>query len=183
MSAPDLADICRRFPLSAPAAKLLAPKLSAEGFVGLLLDHQLHEDVLGVMAHALSTRLSVWWACQCAWHVGRPALPAPQHEALRVAVNWVREPSEEHRRRAELASALAGVQTPAGCIALAVFMSGGSLGPPEGPTVLPPPHLAGTSVRAAVLLAASFGDTDANQRQFVALGIDIARGKNRWDLT
>ena len=37
-------------------------------------------------------------------------------------------------------------------------------------------------VLGLVLLAASFGDADANQRQFVALGIDIAQGKNRWDV-
>src|SRR5262249_27764552 len=109
MVTPDLAEICRRFPLSAKAEELLAPKVSAEDFVGLLIEQHLYEDALGVMAHALSTRQAVWWACQCAWHVARPTLPAPQHDALRVAVNWVREPSEALRREAEKVSALVGV--------------------------------------------------------------------------
>lgn len=183
MPAPDnVVEICRRFPLSAQAAPLLDGKSSPEGFVAALLGKQLFEDALGVLAHALPPRDAVWWACQCAWHVGRPALPAPQEQALRAAVRWVREPVEVNRRAAETASAVAGANTPAGCIALAIYVSGGSLAPEGAASVPPPPFLAGTTLRAAVLLAASFGNIEENQRQFIALGLDVAHGKNRWDL-
>lgn len=179
---PDNAvEISRRFPLSAKAAPLLDGKLSPEGFVAVLLGRQLFEDALGVLAHALGVREAVWWACQCAWHVGRPTLPPNQEQALRAVVRWVREPNESNRRAAENASEVAGANTPAGCIALAVFLAGGSLAPEGAAPVPPPPHLASTSLRAAVLLAASFGNAEDNQRQFVALGLDVMHGKNRWE--
>jgi hypothetical protein len=64
----------------------------------------------------------------------------------------------------------------------AVFFSEGSLGPAEFQAVPPPEFLAATTAANAVILAA-VAEPDkmtARYRQFLALGQDVAAGKNQW---
>src|SRR5262249_50801446 len=127
-----------------------------ESFLAALRANQQETDALQYLAFALPKREAIWWGCLCVWHVSRPELPAPEAEAVQAVVRWVQEPTEPRRRAAEKASEpTGGTFTRAGCLALAVVLSGGSLAPPGVPAVPPPPHLSAYILAQMMALAAA----------------------------
>ena len=81
------------------------------------------------------------------------------------------------------AAEAAGLGHPAGCTALAAFLSGGSLAPPKLPDVPPADHLTADCVASALQIAAVLNDpakAPDHHRAFLDVGLDVARGKNRW---
>jgi hypothetical protein len=175
------AEICRNVPLSEGAAKLLRDDLQPRPFLDLLIDQQHYADAARFLAHTMPKREAVWWACLCA-RPERGAPPPPAAAAQQAAETWVVNPSDENRRAAYAAAQVAGIGTPAGLTGAAVFFSGGSLGPAEFQAVPPPEHLTATTAANAVILAAVADPhrMTAKYRQFLALGQDVAAGKNRW---
>jgi hypothetical protein len=124
----------------------------------------------------------VWWACSCN-RQANAAGGGPAGAALAAAEAWVGTQSEEHRRAAEKSVEAAGAGTPAGCTALAAFLSGGSLAPPGVQEVPASPTLTPAAVAGAVALAAVAGDASKAAdrfRKFLALAHEVAVGKNRW---
>jgi Family of unknown function (DUF6931) len=181
---PDKAvEICRRFDAGDDARCLLRDDLTADGYLLLLIDKQLHDDALKLMAHWLPKPEAIWWGCLCVWKTCRPNPSEKDVAALQAAVQWVVDPTEEHRRQAETAGQKAGASTPSGCLALACFWSEGSMAPAGQPEVAPPPYLTGQIVAAALNLAATQAEVDSrteHQRLFIQLGREVASGKNRW---
>jgi hypothetical protein len=178
------AEVCRRCDLSQAALKLAVDPASSVDFVERLTEQGLYADAVQFLAHWLPAREAVWWGCLCLWLVVRPR-PAPEiTAALEAALRWVQAPTQEHCRVAEKAGDAAGLGTPAGCIAMAAFWSGNSLAPPSLPKVAPDATLPAVGVAGAVQLAAVQAEPDqVDERfcQFVDIGIDVARGKNRWE--
>src|SRR5262249_46204494 len=128
-------------------------------------------------------RKAVWWACLCSRQVYGTSPPPVIAGALQAAEKWVTGPSEEHRRAAFAAAEAAGFGTPAGCAAVAAFWSHGSLGPPHVATIPPGDYLTARGVAGAVMLAAVLTDPEKaadKNRRFMALGVDVANGNNRW---
>jgi hypothetical protein len=162
---------------------LLRNDPSADKFLAALNSHHLYADGLLLLSRWLPIREAVWWACQCVWHLDRPVLPRKvEEEALRSAVKWVVEPTEPHRRAAEPAGEAASMSTPAGCIAHAVFWSGGSISLPGLPAVEPPPHAAADMIaRTLIVATAGLPAQDQHRRRFLQLGHQIASGGNRWE--
>src|SRR6185369_17729133 len=74
--------------------------------------------------------------------------------ALEATERWIVQPTEEHRRQSLQFGEAADFGTPAGCAALAAFMSGGSLAPPEAPPVPPSEFMTAKAVSNAVIFAA-----------------------------
>ncbi len=111
------------------------------------------------------------------------AMPPKQQAALKAAVEWVLDPDEPKRREAQEAGQDADFGTPAGCAALAVYGSGGSLTPANLPEVPPGPYLTAKAASGGIALAAAevspevFVDV---HRELVELGILIAEGKVAW---
>jgi hypothetical protein len=175
------AEICRDLDLQDPARRLLSPDLTPRQFFERLVEQQEYADAVRFLAHALPKRLAVWWGCLCVWHVYRLEPPESVAAALDAALAWVLDPSEEHRRAAEAPAMVAELKSPAGCLAMAACWSGGSMAPPDLPVVPTPPDLTARLVGGAVLLAAAqrAPRLDAFYQQFLALGRDVARGKNR----
>jgi hypothetical protein len=134
------------------------------------------------LAAALPKREAVWWACLCVRQ--SPALSGPPAEAaLKAAERWAGDPTDEHRRAAFAAAEAAGVDTAAGCAALAAFLSGGSLAPPTIAEVPPAEHLTASAVTGAVTLAAVAAQPEkapGRYQTFFALGTEVARGTRRW---
>ncbi len=160
MSAPDIDKerseteiIAARFQLTKPAAALLAPELSPGEFAATLLQHGQVNDAIQFIAHALSARDAVWWACQCARQSMNTETPRDEEAAVVAAERWVTELTDEARRDAFLAANTAGVGTAAGCAALAVFHTGGSLAPPEASPVLPSEFAFAPLAAGSVILA------------------------------
>src|SRR5262249_46156018 len=148
------AKISQRFELSEDARRLLHAELEPEEFVKLLDAHQMFTDGIRFLAYALPKREAIWWGSLCGWPVYRPKPPVPIRGGVGAVVAWVQEPAEENRRAAEAAIEVAGVDTPAGGLAAAVFLSGDNIAPPKQPEVKPKPFvwskvLAGALTQAA----------------------------------
>lgn len=182
-AAATAAEIGRRCELGDEAHALLRDHLRPEAYLDLLGQKELYPDAIRFTAQWLSKQAAVWWGCLCTWEVCRPQPPGPIAAALKAAVHWVQDPSEENRRAAEAAGEAAGPGTPAGAVALAAFWSGGNMSRADLPQVPPPPLLTGTTIAAAVLLAAAQSPTPAAVSccRFLQLGREVAAGQNRWE--
>ena len=176
------ADVCRHAALSADFGAPPRPDLTAAQFLHELVAAADFPRAGRFLAAALPKREAVWWACLCVRQ--SPAAAGPQAEAaLRAAERWAADPTDEHRRAAFAAAEAAGVGTPAGCAAIAAFLSGGSLAPPNVAEVPPAEHLTASAVAGSVALAAVAAKPEqAPQRyqKFFALGTEVARGARRW---
>jgi hypothetical protein len=177
------AEVCHKATLGDEARALLQPEMTARQFLELLVAQEHLADGVRFLAHALPKREAVWWACQCTRLVLGPSPPEPAGAALQAAERWAAAPTDENRRSAFPAAEAADVGTPAGCAAVAAFLSGGSLAPPNLPEVPPGEHLTGQLVANGVLLAAVQSEPEKaaeKYRRFIALGLEVVEGKSRW---
>lgn len=161
------------FELTAP------PGASPAQFLSDLLAAKNLTQAVQFLAFALPAREAVWWACQCARAELREPIPQPLQDALAAAESWVRKPTEEHRRAAMSLAQATDLKSPAAWAAVAAFWSGGSLAPENSPEVPAPPHLLGSAVAGAVMLAAVKTEpqlADQKRARFLASAVDIANG-------
>jgi hypothetical protein len=183
VSAKTAAEVCACYEASPDARRLLRDGLTPREFVGLLLEAGQCIDAFDFLAHALPKREAVWWACLSIRHAQGPELPPGEVEALKAVVAWVLKPDEPNRRAAEAAVKAAGQGTPAGCAAVAVYGSGGSLIPANLPEVPPGPYMTAQAVAGSIALASVQGSPEAIadvQRELVGLGLAIAAGEVVW---
>ncbi len=183
VSAKTAAEVCGHYKLSKSAQKVLRDGVTPRQFVEQLVQLRQYVDAFDFLAHALPKREAIWWACLSVRHAQAPALPAKEFAALKAAVEWVLEPDESRRRAAQAAGEAADFGTPAGCAALAVYGSGGSLGPAIFPDVPPGPYMTAQAVSGSITMASAAGDPGTMPdvgRELVELGIAIAEGKITW---
>jgi hypothetical protein len=182
VAAKTAAEICAHFELGEQAKALPQAGLSPGAFLEKLLNERLLPDAIRLLAFALPKREAIWWAAKCARLVGGTTMPAEQQAALQVAERWCLAPTEELRRAAMAASEKAQLRSPAGCTALAVFFSGGSLAPPDVPAVPPAEDLTARTVVGAVLMAAVVTEPEKAEQKyqrFVEQGLALASGKEQ----
>ena len=133
-----------------------------------------------LVAHAMPAREAVWWACACSRHTAPSgANPAAETTVRDAAEEWVRRPTDEHRRAAMKQAETTGFGSPEAWAAVAAFWSGDSMAPPGAPKVPPQPHFTGLAVAGAVALAAARGPAtrrEARLQRFLAAAKDIAAG-------
>lgn len=132
-----------------------------------------------VCSHALPPRERVWWATRCVRATAPAEIPVADQQACRLSEDWVRRPKDETRRAAMEAAQVTGFASAEAWVAVAAFWSGDSMAPPDQPKVPPAPHLAGTAVVGAVILASVRNHPDRQPdrlRRFVASAQDIAAG-------
>lgn len=169
--------------LGSRARKLLTDHLKPGPYLALLVQERLFADAIRFMGSALLNREAVWWSCLCVRHVAGESPTPENRDALGAAVRWVLDPSEANRQAALMAALAAGSRSPAGCVARAAYFGVGS--PPTGPVAAPAnPILTARLASAAVLLAAAQGkpgEVAANYRQYIAWGLDVSYGANRWE--
>jgi hypothetical protein len=176
-------EVCARFDIGEEARKLLRADLTPSQYLELLGEQQHVPAAIRFLAHALPKREAVWWACACAREAAGPNPPAPAAAALKAAENWVANPTDENRRAAMPAAQAAGIASLSGTVAMAAFVSGGSLAPPNVPPVPPAENLTSELVGGAVLLAALGGDREKVFERFRAClgkGMEIGSGAQRW---
>jgi hypothetical protein len=121
----------------------------------------------------------VWWAARCAAATAPAALPEADKAACALAESWVRRVSDETRRAAMAKAEAAGFLSPEAWVAVAAFWSGDSMAPPGQAKLPPAPHLTGTAVTGAVILASVRGQParqPARLRRFLDSARDIATG-------
>jgi hypothetical protein len=178
------AEICQHAALTDQAKDLLRDGPQPRPYFDLLRAQGLHHDAIRFLTHWLPKRELVWWAILCV-REGMGADVAPAVEAaLQAALRWVVEPTEENRRAAMRAAETATFASPAGTVALAAFLSEGSLAPPDVAAVVPAEYLSAQAAAGAILLAAVVNDPHkAPQKlaRFVAQGLAVLEGTNRWE--
>ncbi len=141
-------------------------------------------DALKVAAAALPKREAVWLALRCVQSLANDATPPVQRAALDAARAWVDEPSDERRRATNDAAEKAGLDKPFGCVALAAYMSGGSLGPPDVPPIPPAEFLCGVASGLALEIAlrqVPRAEANAVGQRFLALAREVDSKPAPWD--
>lgn len=182
VTTPLAVDAAEHCPLEDEARALLQPGMTVRAFVEALVEQGLLSQAIAFLAAAMPKRETVWWGCQvCGDDPG--SLPADQRTSLEAARQWVADPSEENRRAAETAANSGGLTTAASCVAMAAFLSGGSLAPPGVAEVPPADHLTAHTVTCAMKLLVASEDPEKageHEQQFLDLGVAVADGHNRW---
>jgi len=173
--APTLAWLADRADLDDDARASVGGDPSAATDPGAAARHLLAAghaaDGIRVVACALPPREGVWWAWVSARHAAQVAeasgagADAAVNDALAAIERWITQPSDDTRRAAWAASDVAGLESPAGAAAAAVFFSGGSIASPDVSPVPPPAGLHATMIAASVTMAAA---TDAASLDVVA---------------
>lgn len=135
-----------------------------------LIERREYPDAVRFMAYALETREAVWWACLCAKHAGRGLSPR-EHEALRTAVSWVLDPSEENRQAAVAAAEAVGTDLPAGCAAQSAAWCNDTYDVRAA-------KIAGAGVLTAVF--ESPADRRVAYQQCLLIGLDVFDGTAHW---
>jgi hypothetical protein len=162
------------------AKQLLQDGMSPREFLTALLEKQKYLAAIDFMAHAFEVREGLWWGCLCMQHALGDHLAPPDRAAAIAAVRWLMKPTEENRAAAKAPGEAAGPMSPAGALAAAVGLTGGSVYPPELPFKPPEPFAAHEAIARAVTLASIKGDPKkivAAQRSYVELAIAVAEGQ------
>jgi hypothetical protein len=133
-----------------------------------------------LVAHALPAREAVWWACACSRHTAASgANQAGEAQVREAAEEWVRKPTDEHRRSAMKQAETADFSSAEAWAAVGAFWSGDLMAPPEAPKVPPQPHFTGLAVAGSVALAACRGQAlrrEARLQRFLGSAKDIIAG-------
>jgi len=167
------ADLLARVRLDDEAKPIAATAANAGGVVDALSAKGLINDALKVLAAALPPQAAVRWAVRCVRETGD--LSKGDAAALAAAERWTAEPGEENRREAQAAAERLEFGTAASWAAISAFWSGGSMAPPNAPSVPPPPDLMPQALFGAISLAAvAQGGEKAPQMQkrFLELGLE-----------
>ncbi|NBW96306.1 MAG: hypothetical protein EBR28_06165 [Planctomycetia bacterium] len=177
------ADLGPEAALALPTDETLLDNGSLVPAARRLLAQGLAEDAAKVLGQALTRRAAAWWVCRIARD--EPDGPAAREmPALEAAESWVRTPEQWRAYAAQASSEEAGLTSPSGCAALAAFLAGDAISPPNVPVVAPPAHGPGIVAAAAAVLAAERrrpAEAEARLAAILALGFAIAAGDDSWD--
>jgi hypothetical protein len=183
IDAKTAAEVCGRAPLSHEARALLGRDMAPRQFLELLIEQRHPLDAIRFLAHAMVKRAVVWWAYRCVAEVLGPEPPPAAAKALDAARTWITDPSDDNRRPCWPAAEAADIGSPAGCTAMAAFLSGGSLSPPNLAVVPPAEDLTARMAIGALMLAALIKEPEKASEKyaaFVRVGLEIADGQNLW---
>lgn len=176
---------CKLARLKKKSVALLRPDQSPWAFFEELCRREHYSDAIRLLAHRLPKREAIWWGCLCLVHEWGTELAPPAAAAMNAVVDWILDPSEDLRRRAGKLGKAARLSSPAGCLGMAVFSSGGSISLPGLPHVPPKPHVTARSVASAVLLLgarhAKHDQRQASRFQFLELGRQVLHGEIHWE--
>jgi hypothetical protein len=142
------AEICRLAEITPVAADV-----QPEQFLARLVSEQRFPDAVRFLVQTLQADAAVRWACECVRNLQQPDAAEEQKAALRAAEAWLASPDETTRRATKDAADQAGLDTPEGVLAMAVFFSGGSVAPETAPEVPAPARACHRLSAGAVMLA------------------------------
>ena len=176
----DLARVLPHLQLDEPGRQALAGCQDAIEALDRLERAGLLIEATRLIAHTLPAREAVWWACACSrLSAASGTHLAAEAEVREAAEEWVRKPTDEHRRAAMKQAETTGFGSAEAWAAIAAFWSGDSMAPLEAPKVSPQPHFTGLAVAGSVALAAARGlavRRDGRLARFLTSAKDIATG-------
>ncbi len=167
-----------------PATVAALEGLAPEGLATALAGLEATMDAVAFLAHALPRREAVWWAFTCARAAAGETPEPAVGAALEAARAWITQPTEANRRAAFQAAEAVGLDTPAGAVAAAAFLSGQTLGPEDGPPVPPDQHAGAKVIVGAIALAALALAPDEDpapaMKEFLGRGLELAERVQLW---
>lgn len=158
------------------AAPLFQPGDGVLSLTQRMVEHEHFAEAVRLLAHALPRREGIWWAWFCARRASGEAPAPPIQGALDATERWIRAPGDEHRRQAMAAAEAADLGSPAGCVAFAAFLSGGSIAPPDAPDVPAPEYAAARAIAGSIIMSAVSQEPEKAPdrfRDFIAQGIAV----------
>lgn len=129
-------------------------------------------EAVEFLAQALPRWEAVAWAARAVREMGGMDEEADAR-ALKAALLWVQDPTEERRRAAQDAAEGAEPDSASRLAALAAFYSGGSIAPPDA-EVLPAPRDAAGRFAAGAILTAAARSEDMDEALAASLGVGTA---------
>ena len=179
-----VAQIAAEAELEPPAEALRRSTYGPREYLEALIEAELLNDALKFLAYLLPRREGVWWGWLCARKVLGEAPLADDLHALEAAERWISEPTDAHRRAALEAANAATLESPAGCVALAAFLSGGSLAPAGMDEVSPPRYASAKAVYGALVFAAVKDQPEKapdRAREFLGYGFELVERIALWE--
>lgn len=176
------APILERFAPTEEALALIAADAAPAETVALLYKQEKLADMVSFFAYGMPPREGVCWAIavhkDVAQALGRELLPDVR-ALLDLASYWVRDPQEGRRVQLMQAGENLNSSNPVSWLCNAVAWNGsGSMGPVDGPVVLPPAGLHASALLGAVALLA--GDTAEGFKAVLnsayRRGLEVAEG-------
>ena len=148
-----LRQLCERAKVGDEAKALLTDEFATKEFMALLVDKELFQDALRLVAYLLPKREAVGWGCLCVRHIlaGQPDKPLPEVHV--AAERWVSAPNDENRWAAKQTADKEKPKSASSLLAMAVFFAGPSMAPPNLQAVPPPGHMTSEMVANAVTIA------------------------------
>ena len=140
---------------------------------------ELYQDAIRFLAFKLPPDAGVKWASGCIKQLRAPEKKDQKDEPLDACDLWVKTPGDQTRWAARNAADKAKEPGPSNMVAMAVFMSGGSMTPPGSPETPPPPYIAQKFIAGSVLVVVvSHEPEKAKERyqQALKLGKTLDRG-------
>jgi hypothetical protein len=160
--------------LSGAARALVKDESTPSGYLEELEKQELYPDAVRFLAFKLATDAGIKWASACIKELRSPESKKEKDEALEAADAWIKTPTDQTRFAAKEAAGKA-TKGESKLLAMAVFMSGGSLAPAGAPETPPPKYSAQKMIAGSVqVTVVSHEPAKANERYKQALKIGKA---------
>jgi len=179
-----VAELCERAELDEQTRELAKPEMAARAFIEQLAAGGRLREAAGALAQLLPKKEAIKWGLESIRRVPATGAKAGSEGPMKAVEDWLGGADDEKRRAALRSAEQAGIGTPAGCLGLAVFLSGGSIAPPDTPVAPEPePYLSARMVASAMSLAVAFDPQNAVKhfRSFVDRGFQMAEDLKIWD--
>jgi hypothetical protein len=139
--------------LSAGALALVREDSTSASYLDSLEKQELFDDAVRFLAYKLPTDAGIKWASGCVRELQSPESRQQKDEPLEASDRWVKAPGDPTRWAAKEAVDKAKTAGPSKLVAMAVFLSGGSVSPPGAPETPPPPNVAQKMVAGSIQVA------------------------------
>ena len=173
----DSKQIFARFALSDEANTCVDPNYAPETNLEILYKEQFLNDLVNFFAYSFPPREGICWAI--AVHQKMYDEQFPAGEVLKISQSWVQNPDEAIRRKLMLLSENIDSGDPMHWLCNAVAWNGsGSIGPLDGPIVLPPENLYSAALMGSVALLLSDEKNALEDllNNVFEIGMDVANG-------
>ncbi|MEI9971807.1 MAG: hypothetical protein WDO73_06975 [Ignavibacteriota bacterium] len=112
----------------------------------------MYQDAIRFLTYKLPTDAGIKWASACIKELRSPESKQQKDAPLEASDNWVKAQGDPTRWAAKDAADKASDSGPSNLVAMAVWMSGGSLAPAGSPETPPPPYTAQKMIAGAILV-------------------------------
>lgn len=136
--------------VSGAAQALVKEDSTPSAYLDSLQQAELYPDAVRFLAFKLPTDAGIKWASACIRELSSPESKQEKDPPLDASDNWVKAQGDNTRWAAKDAADKSEKGGSSKLLAMAVWMSGGSLSPPGNPETPPPPFTAQKMIAGSV---------------------------------